>query len=267
MLLLFVSGSKHLPVLRSLPTTPPTKVWTRVYQCSEKWSCAELQSCIRLKASPSRTKVLRYRCQSLYMPAVNRKLRSDASSKPGIADCTTLLSIDSHKLVKVRSIRPADAVGASEVQAVLASGDNISCILPKNLQSQLLFRGSGFFIVSPASTRSTPHTPSEAQPNINTDNNNWTVVYVLTDEDPPDLARQGYWPPQFECEGIDGLSNGYTVDLRTAPRVSPPTPQQTMLTQFPELNKVFNDSDEDDEEHEIGCACCPGGRNVVFRVY
>lgn len=81
-----------------------------------KCSSADLQACSRLKASPFRTKQLRHRSQSLYMPAVNRKLRSEASSKPGLADCTTLLSTDSHKLVKVRSIRAADAVGASEVQ-------------------------------------------------------------------------------------------------------------------------------------------------------
>ena len=75
-------------------------------------------------------------------------------------------------------------------------------------------------------------------------------------------------PPQFEAEGIDGLSNGQTVDLRTVPKVmSLPHNQTTVAQQSSVLNKTFYDSDEDDEEHELGCACCPGGRNIVFRVY
>ena len=64
-------------------------------------------------------------------------------------------------------------------------------------------------------------------------------------------------PHEFEAEGIDGTSSGQTVDLRNAERVAPPA----------QLSKPFYDSDEDDEEHALGCACCPGGRNVVFRVY
>ena len=75
-------------------------------------------------------------------------------------------------------------------------------------------------------------------------------------------------PPQFEAEGIDGLSNGQTVDLRTVPKVLPPPHNQTIIAQKSSvLNKTFYDSDDNDEEHELGCACCPGGRNVVFRVY
>lgn len=74
-------------------------------------------------------------------------------------------------------------------------------------------------------------------------------------------------PQQFEAEGIDGLSNGQTVDLRTVPKVLPPPKQTPVAQQSSVVNKTFYDSDEDDEEHELGCACCPGGRNVVFRVY
>lgn len=75
-------------------------------------------------------------------------------------------------------------------------------------------------------------------------------------------------PPQFEAEGIDGPSNGQTVDLRTVSKVLPPPHKQTTdAQQSSVLNKTFYDSDEDNEEHELGCACCPGGRNVVFRVY
>jgi hypothetical protein len=77
-------------------------------------------------------------------------------------------------------------------------------------------------------------------------------------------------PQQFEAEGIDGISNGQTVDLRTVPRVEPPSQQEKPVVQKSAvLNRTFYDSEEDeeDEEHELGCACCPGGRNVVFRVY
>ena len=77
-------------------------------------------------------------------------------------------------------------------------------------------------------------------------------------------------PQQFEAEGIDGISNGQTVDLRTVPRVEPPSqPEKPVVQKSAVLNKTFYDSEEDeeDEEHELGCACCPGGRNVVFRVY
>lgn len=77
-----------------------------------------------------------------------------------------------------------------------------------------------------------------------------------------------YRPVEFEAEGIDGLSNGQVVDLRNVPKVLPPPRKQTAVAQQSSvLNKTFYDSDEDDEEHELGCPCCPGGRNVVFRVY
>lgn len=73
---------------------------------------------------------------------------------------------------------------------------------------------------------------------------------------------------QFEAEGIDGMSNGQKVDLRTVPRVDPPSQAKSGVSQQSSvLNKSFYNSDEEDEEHELGCACCPGGRNIVFRVY
>ncbi len=76
-------------------------------------------------------------------------------------------------------------------------------------------------------------------------------------------------PQQFEAEGIDGISNGQTVDLRTVPRVESLQPAKPVVQKSAVLNRTFYDSEEDDEdeEHELGCACCPGGRNVVFRVY
>ena len=83
----------------------------------------------------------------------------------------------------------------------------------------------------------------------------------------------GLWlscrPSQFEAEGIDGISNGQKVDLRTVPRVEPPfSGQPDPSQQGAVLNRAFYNSDDDEEEeHLLGCACCPGGRNVVFRVY
>ena len=74
-------------------------------------------------------------------------------------------------------------------------------------------------------------------------------------------------PAQFEAEGIDGISNGQKVDLRTVPRVQAPS-EAAPVQKSAVLNKTYYDSDEEeDEECELGCACCPGGRNVVFRVY
>ena len=58
------------------------------------------------------------------------------------------------------------------------------------------------------------------------------------------------------------------VDLNKAERVAPPAPGPEQKQTSPQLSKPFYaSSDEDDEEHMLGCACCPGGRNVVFRVY
>lgn len=77
-------------------------------------------------------------------------------------------------------------------------------------------------------------------------------------------------PEEFEAEGIDGISSGQKVDLRMAPRVEPPAQVVSSNAQKSAvLNRTFYDSEEDeeDEEHELGCACCPGGRNVVFRIY
>ena len=75
-------------------------------------------------------------------------------------------------------------------------------------------------------------------------------------------------PAAFEAEGIDGISNLQRVDLRTVPKIEPPAQSKVKASQQSSvLNKSFFDSDEEDEEHELGCACCPGGRNVVFRVY
>lgn len=64
-------------------------------------------------------------------------------------------------------------------------------------------------------------------------------------------------PPQFEAEGIDGISNGQIVDLRTVPRVEPPSqPEKPVVQKSAVLNRTFYDSEEDeeDEEHELGCA-------------
>lgn len=76
------------------------------------------------------------------------------------------------------------------VQVTLATGEYIDCTLPRELQQQLLFRGSGFFVLAPvtAAAETEPAVDSEAsiRPVFN-------VVYVLADEDPPVLARQGLW--------------------------------------------------------------------------
>lgn len=69
-------------------------------------------------------------------------------------------------------------------------------------------------------------------------------------------------PPVFEAEGIDGINNVQKVDLRHVERVAPPD-----LNKSSQLSKPYYDSDDEDEDHALGCACCPGGRNVVFRVY
>ena len=75
-------------------------------------------------------------------------------------------------------------------------------------------------------------------------------------------------PVQFEAEGIDGMSNVQKVDLRTAPRIEAPHQEQRIgQQQSSVVNESFYDSEEDDEEHQLGSACCPGRRNVVFRVY
>ena len=67
-------------------------------------------------------------------------------------------------------------------------------------------------------------------------------------------------PTEFEAEGIDGISNVQNIDLQQCERIAPPVEDA-------QLSKPFYDSDEDDEDHALGCACCPGGRKVVFRVY
>ena len=75
-------------------------------------------------------------------------------------------------------------------------------------------------------------------------------------------------PAEFEAEGIDGISNGQQVDLRTVPKVDHSAQMQEAAAKpAAVLNQSFYDSDEEEEEHMLGCACCPGGRNVVFRVY
>lgn len=237
------------------------------------------------------------------MPAINRRPRASPTNQQAVQQCVSLLSIDTHKLAKVRSIGLPSSAGDSQVQVVLASGDSLQCIVPQNLQGQLLFRGSGFFIVAPPKaadhtqdTHSYPSTNGKSGvPQLAPDNSNqlalsdhdarnsvfvdsqsdvepcWHVVYVLADADLPELARQGLWPEQFEAEGIDGITNGQSVDLRTVSRADPPSHAvASAVTKSAVLNKTFynsDDDDEEDEEHLLGCACCPGGRNVVFRVY
>ncbi|DBA80202.1 TPA: hypothetical protein ACH3X2_007665 [Trebouxia sp. C0005] len=239
------------------------------------------------------------------MPAVNRRSRVSPAKPQAVQHCASLLSCSDNKLVKVRSIGCATPAGGSEVQVALPSGDSLQCVLSPELQGQLLFRGSGFFIVAPpapvqskhnsqvlASSSSKEEEQSQQQQQQSVldswthlalqhrDEQSiaaadgkagcWRVIHVLADEDPPELARQGLWPPQFEAEGIDGISNGQIVDLRTVPRVEPPSqPEKPVVQKSAVLNRTFYDSEEDeeDEEHELGCACCPGGRNVVFRVY
>lgn len=80
-------------------------------------------------------------------------------------------------------------------QAVLATGESLCCTLPKDLHSQLLFRGSGFFVIAPDSSASTvtPFKLPGAELPANNGAKGWTVVYVLADADPPELARQGHW--------------------------------------------------------------------------
>lgn len=109
-------------------------------------------------------------------------------------------------------------------QVAFPSGDSIECNLPQNLQGQLLFRGSGFFIVAPpasstqgesALTGSTSEQEQQQQQEVKFDSSThlawlntasavaadstasteplWQVVYVLADEDLPELARQGLW--------------------------------------------------------------------------
>ena len=87
-----------------------------MYNTSSCFSSAELQPCSRQKRRPFLTAVLGHQLHSLFMPAVNRRVRSDASSKQPVQNCATLLSIDSHKLVKVRSIGAADETGDSQAQ-------------------------------------------------------------------------------------------------------------------------------------------------------
>lgn len=50
------------------------------------------------------------------MPAVNRRVRSEATRRQAVQNCAALLAIESHKLVKVRSIGGSDAAGDSEVK-------------------------------------------------------------------------------------------------------------------------------------------------------
>lgn len=234
------------------------------------------------------------------MPAVNRRSRVSPAKQEAVQQCIALLSTGDNKLVKVRSIGSPSPAGDSEVQVAFPSGDSIECNLPQNLQGQLLFRGSGFFIVAPPASSTQGHPAltgstseqEQQQQQVTVDSSthharpnkastvaaettastepSWQVVYVLADEDLPELARQGLWPQEFEAEGIDGISSGQKVDLRTVPRVEPPAPAVSANAQKSVvLNRTFYDSEEDeeDEEHELGCACCPGGRNVVFRVY
>ena len=76
-------------------------------------------------------------------------------------------------------------------------------------------------------------------------------------------------PAQFEAEGIDGISSGQQVDLRTVPKAVHSVQQETSPLQLPPaLIKPSSESEEEeDEEHESGCACWPGGGSIVFRVY
>ena len=198
-----------------------------MYNSSTLMLCrAAAQPCSQSKGCSCPTPVLGRQLRSLFMPAVNRRVRSEATRRQAVQNCAALLAIQSHNLVKVRSIGNSDAAGDSEVQvranllpcpppsdnlpqhssylgsynilcfqAVLATGESLSCTLPKDLHSQLLFRGSGFFVIAPDSSTSTvtPLKPPGAELPANNDAKGWTVVYVLADEDPPDLARQGHW--------------------------------------------------------------------------
>ena len=127
-------------------------------------------------------------------------------------------------------------------QVAFPSGDSIECNLPQNLQGQLLFRGSGFFIVAPSasSTQGDPAlTGSTSEPEQQQQQQQqqqqegifdssthlarpnkastvaadstasteplWQVVYVLADEDLPELARQGLW------YAVDALHTWHTI--------------------------------------------------------
>ena len=84
------------------------------------------------------------------------------------------------------------------LQAVLASGQSLQCNLSQELQIQLLFKGSGFFVVAPtlSATPDLSQLKSSATQTAapSTDvKSGWVVAYVLADDDPPELARQDLW--------------------------------------------------------------------------
>lgn len=88
------------------------------------------------------------------------------------------------------------------LQAVLASGQSLHCDLPQELQSQLLFKGSGFFIVATtlAATTESSQLKSSATQTAAPSNDvksGYVVAYVLADDDPPELARHGLWYSQL----------------------------------------------------------------------
>jgi len=116
------------------------------------------------------------------------------------------------------------------LQVALPSGDSLQCILSPELQGQLLFRGSGFFIIAPPTPVQSKHNSQLASSSSKEEEQSqqqqqqsvldswthlalqhgdeqsiaaadgkagsqpcWRVIYVLADEDPPELARQGLW--------------------------------------------------------------------------
>lgn len=81
------------------------------------------------------------------------------------------------------------------VQVALATGEFLACNLPKQLQQQLLFRGSGFFIVAPVLGDAEPQRPDGSTYNHESSVKAaaYDVVYILDDDDPPMLAQQGLW--------------------------------------------------------------------------
>ncbi|DBA82895.1 TPA: hypothetical protein ACH3X1_006687 [Trebouxia sp. C0004] len=108
-------------------------------------------------------------------------------------------------------------------QVALPFGDSLQCILPPELQGQLLFRGSGFFIIAPPTPVQSKHNSQTIASSVSKEEEqqqsvldggthvllqhrdeqstaagdgkagSWRVIYVLADEDPPELARQALW--------------------------------------------------------------------------
>lgn len=217
----------------AIPTCCVNKCETKDFASDRMYNASNvsrLQSCSHGPAQHRSTRSAQLSLsqkQASFMPAVNRRTRPEATAKQAAQNCARLLSVSSHQLVKVRSIGAADAVGDSEVQvrrepslhimihdvqrafnltackvtysvclqAVLATGESVLCTLPQDLQSQLLFKGSGFFVVAPTKSTLALLKPPAAQSAASCSNETlgWAVVYVLADDDPPELARQGLW--------------------------------------------------------------------------